>query len=65
MSMKKSNDTTGNRTRDLPASSAVSQTPRTPTYFITPYKLCAVEQIFQKTIYLVEHLWQKRYISDS
>jgi len=33
MSMKKSNDTIGNRTRDLPACSAVPQPPRVPSVF--------------------------------
>ena len=55
MSIKNSNDTIGNRTRDLPACSAVPQPtapPRAPRYYVSS---CNINTFFKKSshIYLV------------
>jgi len=46
--MKKSNDTIGNRTRDLPTCSAVPQPtalPRAPKTFVEPYIMVLIEHL--------------------
>jgi hypothetical protein len=51
MSMKNSNDTIGNRTRDLPACSAVPQptaTPRASIFYSTWEKLQQIKSPFMK-----------------
>jgi hypothetical protein len=56
MSMKNSNETIGNRTRDLPASSAVPQPTAPPRVFklkvITTFLLCFVVSFMSILIYV-------------
>jgi hypothetical protein len=56
MSVKNSNDTIGNRTRDLPACSAVSQPSATTVFdYTTVTNVCVSDRIFTRGLLKIIH----------